>query len=425
MGVSVRQKSGSWFVFIRHKAERAAQKFESEDDANAVAAVLRESQKSGGLDAVIASMKQHRAAKQQRNVHEKPEGVKVPTLQGFYNETVLPVWEASLSSATYQSYEGSFRVHIVPVLGDLALPDVSRDRIKKFVASLRKKSVAPKKKVEQHKDEEKPRLLSKETIRNIVAALRSCLSEAVESNIIAVNPAVKLGKFYKEAQDFHEEIDPFTADEVSLLLKTTHEHYGFENYVLLLTLFHCGLRAGEAAGLHWSDLDVRNKALIIRRQFTRGKSAKTKTRKKRSVDISTVLLAELQALKKQRQADYLAKGENEIPDSIFLGPGVLLKDEERTEGKPIDTNNWRNRIYWKACDKAKIRRRRLHDTRHSFASLLLSNGESLKYVSSQLGHASIRLTADVYGHLEVGSNRAAMDRLPTLDTASNAKTATV
>ncbi|HEX4999192.1 MAG TPA: tyrosine-type recombinase/integrase [Terriglobia bacterium] len=77
-------------------------------------------------------------------------------------------------------------------------------------------------------------------------------------------------------------------------------------------------------------------------------------------------------------------------------------------------DNWRNRIYWKACKKANIRRRRLHDTRHTFASILLSNGESLKYVSSQLGHASIRMTADVYGHLEVRSNRAAVDRLPTL-----------
>ena len=47
-------------------------------------------------------------------------------------------------------------------------------------------------------------------------------------------------------------------------------------------------------------------------------------------------------------------------------------------------NGWRNRVYWKACDASKIRRRRLHDTRHTFASLLLNNGESLKYVSTQL-----------------------------------------
>jgi integrase len=78
-----------------------------------------------------------------------------------------------------------------------------------------------------------------------------------------MNPALKLGKFYKESADFNEEIDPFTADEVSTLLHTTREHYGFENYVLLLTRFHCGLRAGEAAGLDWSDLDTKNKTLLI------------------------------------------------------------------------------------------------------------------------------------------------------------------
>ena len=143
--------------------------------------------------------------------------------------------------------------------------------------------------------------------------------------------------------------------------------------------------------------------------------------------MSSVLAAELQTLKKQRQGAYLAKGKNEIPESIFLGPGQILWEEGkpvgREEGKPLDMNNWRNRVYWKACDKAGIRRRRLHDTRHTFASLLLGNGESLKYVSTQLGHASIRLTTDVYGHLEVGANRAAMDKLPTTANAPS-KTAT-
>ena len=360
------------------------------------------------------------------------------TLREFYEGTVLSLWEGSLSRATYKSYEGSFRVHILPELGGFTLPKVTRDRIKPFVASLRQKAVAkqPKPKESSAKDGraertgqkvDAPRMLSKETIRNVVAALRSALSEAVESNLIPANPAVRLGKFYKEARDFHEEIDSFSSQEVSQLLQAVRQHFGFENYVMLLTLFHCGLRAGEAAGLYWSDLDLKNRILLVRRQFTRGQKGKTKTRKKRAVDVSTALLVELQALKKQRQTEYLGKGKNEIPDSIFLGPGqIIWKNGEevgRKEGAPLDMNNWRNRVYWKACDKAGIRRRRLHDTRHTFASLLLSNGESLKYVSSQLGHASIRMTADVYGHLEVGANRAAMDRLPTLQTISQSQTA--
>jgi integrase len=250
--------------------------------------------------------------------------------------------------------------------------------------------------------------------------VRAGLTEAVESNLIQANPAVRLGKFYKEAADFHEEIDPFSADEVPLLLEATRTNYGFENYVLMLTLFHCGLRAGEASGLYWSDLDVKNKALLVRRQFTRGRKGKPKTRKKRAVNVSSALLGELKTLRRQRQAQYLNQGKNDIPELIFLSPGQIVWDEGRPAGRTerghVDMDNFRNRVFWKACDKAKIRRRRLHDTRHSFASLLLNNGEPLKYVSAQLGHASIRMTADVCGHLEIGSSRAAMDRLPSLST---------
>jgi integrase len=142
---------------------------------------------------------------------------------------------------------------------------------------------------------------------------------------IVANPAVRLGKFYRQAADFNEEFDPFSADEVSTLLQVIREHYGFENYVLLLTLFHCGLRAGEAAGLYWSDLDLKNKTLLVRRQITRGRKGKPKTRKKRAVDVSSVLLSELQELKRTRQAEYLAHGKSEIPEFIFLAPGFEIR----------------------------------------------------------------------------------------------------
>ncbi len=67
-----------------------------------------------------------------------------------------------------------------------------------------------------------------------------------------------------------------------------------------------------------------------------------------------------------------------------------------------------------------MRRIRFHDLRHTFASLLLQNGESLVYVKDQLGHSSIKMTVDVYGHLVPGANRAAMDRLPTVEDSGKA-----
>ena len=62
---------------------------------------------------------------------------------------------------------------------------------------------------------------------------------------------------------------------------------------------------------------------------------------------------------------------------------------------------------------------RLHDIRHTFASLLLSNGESPVYVKEQLGHTSIQITVDIYGHLIPGSNRVAVNQLDEPATIRN------
>ncbi|HSQ85753.1 MAG TPA: site-specific integrase, partial [Desulfobacterales bacterium] len=70
------------------------------------------------------------------------------------------------------------------------------------------------------------------------------------------------------------------------------------------------------------------------------------------------------------------------------------------------------RNVWKRLlKKAGIREMRLHDIRHTFASLLLSNGESPVYVKEQLGHSSIQITVDIYGHLIPSSNRGAVNQL--------------
>lgn len=83
------------------------------------------------------------------------------------------------------------------------------------------------------------------------------------------------------------------------------------------------------------------------------------------------LLEELQTLRKQRQKEYFLHGK-EMPPSIFLSPGLIIWQDGqqvgRDEGQPWDMKNYYNRVYLKACDKAGIRRRRLHDTRHTLSS---------------------------------------------------------
>ena len=105
---------------------------------------------------------------------------------------------------------------------------------------------------------------------------------------------------------------------------------------------------------------------------------------------------------------------------LFRTPESVTSSEkgkrERTHGaKPrggtqIDPSNLR-KIFNRLLADAGLRRVRFHDLRHSFASLLLQNGESLAYVKEQMGHSSINVTVDIYGHLVPGGNRQAVDRL--------------
>jgi integrase len=80
-------------------------------------------------------------------------------------------------------------------------------------------------------------------------------------------------------------------------------------------------------------------------------------------------------------------------------------------GGPLDGDNLRHRVFYKLLEKAELRRVRFHDLRHTFASLLLQNGESPTYVKEQMGHSSIQVTVDVYAHLIPGANRQAVDCL--------------
>ena len=77
------------------------------------------------------------------------------------------------------------------------------------------------------------------------------------------------------------------------------------------------------------------------------------------------------------------------------------------------------RYFWDPfLKKAGFRQIHIHDLRHTFASLLIQNGESLAYVKEQMGHSSIKMTVDVYGHLVPGGNKQAVDKLDRIEEAT-------
>jgi integrase len=261
--------------------------------------------------------------------------------------------------------------------------------------------------------------LARHTIRNVIACLCSVLSHAVDDGLIAHNPAVKLGKYFKQARVVHEKIEPLTEGEVPLFLAKARErdskrYEGNPEYLpLFLCAIHTGMRAGELAGLQWGDIDWNGKFLMVRRSIRKGRIYETKTGKNRRIDMSDDLLDELGAYRRRRLEDALKDGKNEIPEWLFAS----------SEGTPVDMHNVERREFGKCLEQAKLRKIRFHDLRHTTASLLIQNCAPLAYVKDQLGHSSIKVTVDIYGHLVPGANRQEMNRLPSLKSATPAQPA--
>lgn len=413
MGVTVREKqkgSNDWWIFIRHAGQRISQRAgDNKEAAEEAAAEMRKEIRIGKFD--IAAMKAARAPEVKKE--EKPAGI---TMAEYYERFKRVYLETSVRKGTRGIYSTSFNQHILPFLGPISLDQITREKIKDFVAHLVTKKYEKRTKVKTYPVPDKLRnpeitwnveavSLSRTSIRIILSQLCALFSHALEESVISANPALKLGKFYKQSKVVHDEVQPLAADEVPTFLQAVLDRpASVDYYPVFLCAIHTGMRAGELVGLHWGDIDFRGKFLVVRRCFTRGRIEGTKTGKTRRVDLSDSLLQELQSLKRKRQADYLAKGKNEIPDWVFCNQ----------EGNPLDYYNLKHRHFEKCLEAAKLRRIRFHDLRHTFASLLIQNGESLAYIKDQLGHSSIKMTVDVYGHLVPGANRAAVNRLPTL-----------
>ena len=182
-----------------------------------------------------------------------------------------------------------------------------------------------------------------------------------------------------------------------------------ELHVLFLMALRTGMRLGELLAVQWGDLDLVDRFVEVQRNLVSGKLTTPKNTNTRRVDMSAQLA---EALTRHRAA---AKA-----DALKAGTPLAVWVFTNRDGAPLDGDNLRRRVFEKALTKAELRHVRIHDLRHTFASMLIQNGESLAYVRDQLGHSSIAITVDTYGHLVPGSNRAAVDRLDSIPSRTSA-----
>jgi integrase len=299
----------------------------------------------------------------------------------------------TVKSRTLARYSEMMRLHVLPQFGKLRVRELNRGQLKLFLTE--KLSLG----------------LQKRTVRNIQAVIRVMLNAAVEDGLIATNPAAKLGRALKltvSKTTRQEEIKAMTKVQRQHFLATVLQHAP-RYYPLFFVLAGTGERLGEALALQDSDLDLNAQTIRIARAFAEDGTLDTpKSGHGRTVDLSQALTAVLARHLTTLKHDRLKHGWTDQTPWLFV----------TQNGTPLDPANVR-RAMTSVLKKAKLP---LHFTphclRHTYASILLSEGVPAPYVQEQLGHATIELTVSTYGRWLKKKAPGALDRLDAIPSQS-------
>jgi integrase len=367
MGVTIRQKTPGkgqpWWVFVSHNGKRTSRQVGDKKAAEKVASEIRAKLQLGEFG------------------FEDRKKPSVPLFRDFAEGFMQTYSAMNHKPSTQRSYRQALDQHLFPAFGDLTLDAITRKHVKDFIAQ---------------KHEEK---LSPATITNLKAYLSCILSDAVDDEIISTHPALRIGKLIKR-EDRAKEINPLSWEEKALFEDTVKQHFP-RYYPLFLTALRTGLRLGELIALQSGDLDFNGGFIEVRRNYTKGHLTSSKTGRIRRVDMSKELSETLKNYLVDRKKDTLKHGWKETPEFLFYNE----------VGRMVDPDHLRRRVFSKILEKAELRHIRIHDLRHTYATLRISKGDNIMDVSKQLGHASVKMTLDVYTHWMPGGKKSEVDEL--------------
>jgi integrase len=397
MTVLVRElRPGSWYLVIHHKRLRGGRIVrriaDTRDQAEKIAAELIRELQFRGYGALEAF---------------RSGGVgSALTVRRFAEKWLEEIKTSGLRRSTVNSYAGNLAHHILPILGDLPLADVTYSRVKDWLRDRAESTYRRAPEGLEHR-------YSKDAIRIMAATLRALLEEAVREELIEENPVHHAGRLYSAAKRLRDDPDPFTLEELHRIegacLDRWPQWYGF-----LLFQARTGARVGEAIALQWRDIDLsRAQAQIRRTMPIHRELGEPKTQaSRRSVDLSPELVAALSRQEASQRAKSFKAGKD-MPSWVFASP----------EGNAPDYSAFR-RAFSRMQRRAGLRERRPHDLRHSYASLSLAAGKPLTYVSAQLGHRSPQITLQIYARWVPGTDAGAKDILDQSAATKRQQTAT-
>ena len=253
---------------------------------------------------------------------------------------------------TINDYEISYRKHIAPILGKKKI-----DKIKASDLELWQTEVIE--------------TVSPRRLKNIRAVLSGILNDAYRDELIDKNPLTLVRTIKADKVS----ITPFSIDEISMILNNST---GQERNFFALAFF-TGMRSGEMIGLRWSDIDFFKLEIKPQRSRKMGNDGKLKTES--SYRVIEILDSLLPYLKNQ----YLITGSKN--SYVFLNEN----NEPIYDIKRIRNNQWK-----KTLKKCNLDYRPIYHTRHTFATIMLENGEDILWVSNMLGHTDSTMTLSKY-----------------------------
>lgn len=298
---------------------------------------------------------------------ESPSQEAATLTVGAWLDQWLADTKKTVSLSTHVSYSQIVRDRLKPAIGDVLLPALTNDTVQEMVNKLCEGKLSPR------------------TIQYTHAVLRRALNVAVrKKKHIPFNPAqhIDLPRRVKP------ELRTLTPEEIATFLGAIR----CERWLALFTLaIYTGLRRSELVGLKWHDIDRRTGTIHVRRKIVQIKKETIieapKADSRRAVTVEPFVINLLLSLPRRSEWVFSTKtGRN-------LNPSMV------------------NRAFYQICKDAGISGVRLHDIRHTFATLLLLEGVHPKVVQELLGHSSIAITMDTYTHVPTPAKTEASTKL--------------
>jgi integrase len=333
---------------------------------------------------VVERMKEY---KEQMDQGLNIEAARSLTFEEWFNQWLNLYKRPKIRLSTFESYVFYGEKLICPSVGHVPLSDLTTNHLQALYNHLQETGRAPS------------------TIQKAHRIISQCLDKAVETRLIGWNPAKST-----ERPSVQKETGKALAEKsmVKFLDKVYKESDKWK--AAFLTLLGTGLRIGELLALEWDDIDFEAETIRVNKtlSFTKAKGLVVNEPKtEASSSLVPIPPSVLEALKKHRASQA----------AIILHMGEKYENRKLVFGTDVGTYMYpRNfaRKFYSLLDRAGIERVGVHTLRHTFATRLLEEGESLRVMQELLRHADIATTANIYSHVTTKTKKKAarkMDRL--------------